>query len=136
MSKVAELPQNTVGYGPGCKAALESCGIAPAGHKVLVKADEYMKSYEGIIEIPAPIKDKSQHAQTAGVVVAVGLTAYQDKDFGNGTLWCKPGDRVGFARYGGLAIKGNDGSPYRILNDADILCHLANDVSFDKESTY
>lgn len=122
--------------GQGCEAALESCGIAPAGHRVLVKPDEFFESYQGVIQMPENVKERSQNAQTAGSVVAVGLTAYQQKEFGNGTHWVKPGDRVAFARYGGKQLKGTDGKLYRIIEDDDVLAHLHEDVSFDEENTY
>ena len=122
--------------GSGCIEALETCGISPAGHRVLVKPDEYMESYQGIIQIPDKIKDRSQNAQTAGTVIAVGLTAYQQREFGNGVQWVKPGDRVAFARYGGKQLTGKDGKQYRIIEDDDIIAHLHKDVSFDEEITY
>lgn len=137
MSSVSKLEvKGGVGWGPGCIEALETCGISPAGHRVLVRPDEYMKSYGGVIEIPKPIKERSQHAQMAGEVVAVGQTAWQEKGFGDGVPWCKPGDRVGFARYGGKPLRGKDGKQYRVFNDEDIVCHLSEDCSFDDESTY
>jgi co-chaperonin GroES (HSP10) len=112
------------------------CGIKPAGHRVLVKPDEYMKSYQGVIEMPPNLKDRSQNAMTAGSVVSVGKTAYQERGFGNGVAWCAPGDRVMFSRYGGTQIKGKDGGTYRIVADEDILALLDDDISFDLDSTY
>lgn len=120
----------------GCKQALETCGIAPAGHRVLVRPDEYMESYQGVIQIPENIRERSQNAQTAGEVVAVGMTAYEQREFGNGVKWVKPGDRVAFARYGGKQLTGKDGKLYRIILDEDVVAILHKDVSFDKDSTY
>lgn len=120
----------------GCATALESCGIAPAGHRILVRPDEYFKAYQGVIEIPETIKDRSQNAQTAGEVIAVGLTAYQQKEFGNGVQWVRPGDRIAFSRYGGKQLKGKDGKTYRIIEDDDVVAVLDEAVSFDNDSTY
>jgi len=120
----------------GCEDALETCGIAPAGHRILVKPDEFHKAYQGVIEIPENIKERSQNAQTAGTVIAVGLTAYEQKEFGNGVKWVKPGDRVAFARYGGKTLSGKDGKQYRIIEDDDVIAHLHSDVAFDEEATY
>jgi len=111
-------------------------GIIPAGHRILVKPDEYMKSYEGVIEIPDLIKGRSQNAQTAGTVIDVGLTAYKQREFGNGVQWCQPGDRVAFARYGGIQLTGKDKETYRIIEDGEILALLHPDVNFDTENTY
>ena len=117
-------------------SAQRQCGIIPAGHRVLVQADEYMKSYEGVIEIPQNVKDRSQNAQTAGTVIALGTTAYQEQGFGNGTCWCQPGDRVMFARYGGVQVMGKDKKTYRILPDQDIFAIIDKEVTFDVENTY
>jgi co-chaperonin GroES (HSP10) len=125
MSNVAKL-----------KPKVNLSGIVPAGHRVLVKADEYMKSYSGIIEIPQDVKDRSQNAQTTGTVIALGSTAYAQREFGNGVAWCAPGDRVMFARYGGIQVKGKDKKTYRILTDEDIFALVDEEVSFDLDSTY
>jgi chaperonin GroES len=124
MSNVATLPKKN------------ESGIVPAGHRLLVKPDEYMRSYKGVIEIPENIKERSQNAQTAGTVIAIGSTAYLHKEFGGGKHWCKVGDRVAFARYGGIQLTGKDGEIYRIVEDDDILALLDAEVNFDTEATY
>jgi len=111
-------------------------GIIPAGHRVLVKPDVYMESYKGVIEIPEDIKGRSQNAQTAGTVISIGSTAYLQKEFGDGKHWCKAGDRVAFARYGGIQLTGKDDETYRIIEDDDIIALLDAEVSFDLENTY
>jgi chaperonin GroES len=111
----------------------EDCGITPAGPRVLVKPDKFMKDYQGAIVIPETVRDRSQYAQTAGYVVKVGATAYQQREFGDGVAWCKPGDRVAFARYGGISVKAK-GEQFRLLNDDDIVAILADDISFDEAS--
>lgn len=113
--------------------AWEDCGITPAGPRILVKPDQFMKAYQGSIVIPETVKDRSQYAQTAGYVVKIGITAYQQREFGDGVAWCKPGDRVAFARYGGIVLKGK-GEQFRLLNDDDIVAVLSEDVSFDEAS--
>ena len=111
----------------------EECGINPAGAKILVKPDVFMKSYQGVIAIPDTVRERSQHAQTAGFVVKIGNTAYQQREFGNGVPWCKVGDRVAFARYGGIAFKAK-GEQYRVIHDDDIVAVLDEDISFDDTS--
>lgn len=113
--------------------AWEDCGITPAGPRILVKPDQFMKSYQGSIVIPETVKDRSQYAQTAGYVVKVGATAYQQREFGDGVQWCKPGDRVAFARYGGISVKAK-GEQFRLLNDDDIVAILSDEISFDEAS--
>ena len=111
----------------------EKCGITPAGAKILVKPDVFMKSYQGVIAIPETVKERSQHAQTAGYVVKVGKTAYQQREYGDGVPWCEVGDRVSFARYGGVAYRVK-GEQYRVIHDDDINAILAEDISFDDTS--
>ena len=111
----------------------ETCGITPAGPRILVKPDEFMREYQSQIQIPETVKDRSQYAQTAGYVVKIGNTAYQQREFGNGVAWCEPGDRVAFARYGGISVKAK-GEQFRLLNDDDIVAVLSDDITFDDAS--
>jgi co-chaperonin GroES (HSP10) len=116
------------------KKAWEKCGITPAGPRILVKPDEFMESYQGAIAIPDTVKSRSQYAQTAGYVVAVGSTAYKQREFGDGVAWCKVGDRIGFARYGGIVYRGVDGVQYRVISDDDVLTILSEEVKLDEGS--
>jgi co-chaperonin GroES (HSP10) len=40
------------------------------------------------------------------------------------------GERVAFAKYGGLMVVGEDGENYRILNDTDITATVSREVNF------
>jgi len=107
-------------------------GITPAGHRVLVLPDQTMKDYDGVLEIPDTVKDRYAMAQTTGVVVSIGKTAWQTEDFGK-ELWANEGDRVCFAKYGGLVMRGKDGAQYRLLNDEDITAVIEEDVTLGEE---
>lgn len=97
--------------------------IIPCGHRILVKPEKlhdadptYRQAAAAGILIPEMAKKLEQAAMDKGVVVAIGPTAF--KDFG-GEAWCKVGDTIAFAKYGGKYI-GDD----LILNDEDVIAVL------------
>lgn len=91
----------------------------PCGHRVIVKPDPIEEVTEsGIVVSVGEKKDREQAAQTSGVVVAIGPTAW--RAFDDGDPWCAIGDRVRYAKYGGWAFH-EDGEEYRLLNDEDVI---------------
>jgi hypothetical protein len=88
------------------------------------------------------------HAQSTGVLVAVGPDAWshsvevverlidgqwkviEKRSKGYSEPFAQIGDRVAFAKYGGLQVEGEDGINYRILNDEDITAKVSEGVSF------
>lgn len=114
-------------------------GIYPLGDRVLIKPDEVEKTSPGGIIIVDP-SEKHAMAQSIGVVVAVGPDCWVDhvERSPNGATtvrgfsqpFAKPGDRVCFAKYGGLQVPGKDGQPYRIMNDVDITARVDEEVDF------
>lgn len=96
-------------------------GIYPKGHRVLVKPFEITTTTEsGIILYSLSEQDREDMAQTEGVIVAIGNTAWADvKD-----AFAEVGDRVVFAKYSGLLRTGKDGVKYRIINDLDVVATL------------
>lgn len=91
-------------------------GIRPVGHRVLVMPDMPKdKSEGGIIMATDDGLRREAMAQIVGTVLDVGPEAFKDKD----APWCKPGDRVIFAKYAGLMPR--EGKPYRIINDEDVV---------------
>lgn len=83
------------------------------------------KNKDSLIHIPDTIKEKHQQASVAGVLVAVGPDAWTDFK----EPFADPGDRVMYAKYGGLMVTGEDGVEYRILNDTDIVAVITDNVS-------
>jgi co-chaperonin GroES (HSP10) len=76
-------------------------------------------------------------AQSIGVVVAVGPDCWVDhvergpdgvRTVGFSGPFAQPGDRVCFAKYGGLQVNGKDGQAYRIMNDVDITAKVDEEV--------
>lgn len=114
-------------------------GIHPLGDRVLIKPEEIEKVTEGGIIIPESESDKYSMAQSIGYVVAIGPDAWIDhversphgtKTRGFSQPFAKPGDRVCFAKYGGLQVPGMDGESYRIMNDVDITAKVEEGVDF------
>lgn len=91
-------------------------GIWPVGYRVLVKPDPIRETTAGGIYIAETVRDSRHQAQTTGVFVCAGEFAWKEYQ----SAWAKPGDRVIFARYGGLDLEGADGEKYRLLNDEQI----------------
>jgi chaperonin GroES len=123
-------------------------GIFPSGNRVVVKPDEIEKKTESGIYIPDQVAEKHAMAQATGVLVATGPDAFFhkveyverliDNDFktverrisGYSEAFANIGDRIAFAKYGGLDVEGEDGNKYRILNDEDITARVNENVSF------
>lgn len=94
--------------------------IVPAGHKVLIRPLEVPEMSEGGIVLVTD-KDKELHATTEGTVVALGETAYMKVD--DGRPWCKPGDRVLYAKYAGAMVKDpTTEEDFVVVHDVDIVC--------------
>lgn len=116
-------------------------GIYPAGDRILVKPDPIETTTEGGIVLPDSEADRYALAQTLGVVVAVGPDAWiHHVDRGpKGNMiskrgyqgpFAEPGDRVCFAKFGGMDVPGKDGEGYRILNDVDVTAKVDKEVDF------
>lgn len=104
-------------------------GIHPAGHRVLIlpeqeTEDEKALKNAGLI-MPGNVNDRHRLAQMAGVVVEVGKTAWLDF---KSDPWARKGDRVMFAKYSGVILKGKDGLKYRMVNDEDVVAVLDPEV--------
>lgn len=123
-------------------------GISPSGNRVVVKPDDIEEVTAGGIVIPKAHADKHALAQSTGTLVAAGPDAWkhtvtttqrlidgQWKDVerkitGYSQPFANVGDRVAFAKYGGLQVEGEDGKTYRILNDEDITAVVSDEVDF------
>jgi len=127
---------------------MNKSGIKPCGDRVLVLPDKLEETTEGGIIIPLSEREKHQHAQVAGTLVAVGPDAWierttttkrlidgqmkvvEERTTGYSGPFAEVGDRVLFARYNGQIIPGKDGNNYRLLNDEDITAQPDSDVDF------
>jgi co-chaperonin GroES (HSP10) len=99
--------------------------IRVPGHRVLVKGDPVEEVTAGGIVIARPGHGQKleQQATDRGTVVEVGPMCWKNYDFDKPDWkpWCKPGDRVIFARYAGKLIKHPETEEeFFLLNDEDI----------------
>ncbi|NNE36086.1 MAG: co-chaperone GroES [Rhodothermales bacterium] len=116
-------------------------GIYPQGDRLLIKPEDIERTTEGGIVIPDTIGDQHAMAQSIGTLVAIGPDCWIDhiERDGNGRVtkitgytgaFADVGDRVCFAKYGGIQVEGKDGELYRIMNDTDITAKVDEGVSF------
>jgi chaperonin GroES len=120
---------------------MNKSGIHPSGDRVLIKPDEIEKKTEGGIIIPETVGELHAMAQSIGTFIEAGPDAYIDhvekdaegritKIVGYKGHFAKPGDRVAFAKYGGLQVIGKDGETYRLMNDVDVTAVVEEGVNF------
>jgi len=124
-------------------------GIHPILNRVVVRPDVIEEKTEGGIVVPDSVADQHQMAQATGTLIAVGPDAYihsrtEVHRVIDNTMRLmelrisgydpsktpKPGDRIQFAKYGGLVNIGKDGDEYRVLNDEDITCLVDEGVKY------
>jgi len=119
-------------------------GIKPLLDRVLVRPDEIEEKTESGIVIPDKVKEHHQMAQATGTLVAMGQDAFvtsrvevlnadnsiREIRIERWTGTPKVGDRVMFAKYGGLTTQGIDGVEYRLLNDRDITAGAEHNVKY------
>lgn len=86
----------------------------PILYRLKVKPDAFEEITAGGIVIPKQTAEKEQTATVTGTVVSVGQSAFE------GAALLKSGDRVLYAKYGGLIHREN-GEEFRFLNDEDII---------------
>jgi chaperonin GroES len=101
-------------------------GITPVRDLVLVLPEEKVKTKEGVIEIPEYIRQRETAAQVFGTVIQAG----EEAECGS----VVSGDRVMFAKYGGIVVKGKDDQQYRMIRDVDILAKVDREVNKEIES--
>lgn len=99
-------------------------GILPTEYKVLVLPKE-VEEKVGSIYLPEQVKDRDQHAQVEGTLIAASPLAFTYDGWPEGARLPQPGDRVFYAKYSGAEVEGKDGKKYRLVNDKDIGAILA-----------
>jgi co-chaperonin GroES (HSP10) len=91
--------------------------ITPCGHRIIVRPDS-IPERQGTLYLPTTTREREKYAQTFGVIVAIGPTAW--KAFDSGEPWAKVGDHISFAKYGGYLVEDPETKEhFRILNDED-----------------
>lgn len=96
--------------------------LEPVGHRVLVYPDQ-ISDRRGSLFVPDSVRKQEQYAHVFGTLVKIGPQAWMG--FDDGRPWAKVGDRVVFAKYGGLVLEDPETKElYRCLNDEDVVATL------------
>lgn len=88
--------------------------FVPVLYRLKVKPDPIEEVTAGGIILSQVTKDREQGATVTGTVVAVGPSAFE------GAEVVQVGDRILFAKYGGLVHKEGE-EEFRFLNDEDLI---------------
>jgi co-chaperonin GroES (HSP10) len=111
---------------------MNDSGIIPSEFKVLVLPDEdevTLQARRSNIAIPSEYAARYQAGSVTGHIIDVSPAAFSYHDWPEGTRLPQTGDRVVFARYAGMKIKGktitnakghDEQLEYRLINDKDI----------------
>jgi len=106
--------------------------IKPCSYHVLVRPDNVAER-QGTIYLPSASVQREQMAQVIGTIVAVGPTAW--KGFDDGEPWASVGDRVSYAKYGGVLMKDPETDEhFRLLLDKDIVAIVSEGTKYVKEA--
>ena len=99
-------------------------GIIPTEYKVLIKPEKIEEKTKSGIYLPETHREREDASATTGKIVAASPLAFKYDDWPEGSVLPQKGDKVAFAKYAGVSIKGNDDEDYRIVNDKDIIAIL------------
>jgi co-chaperonin GroES (HSP10) len=104
-------------------------GVRPFGSRVLVQIRSPIKKTKGGIHIIEDIRDTEKWNTQVAKVISLGPLAFKNRTtmepWPEGA-WCKPGDFIRVAKYGGdrwEVVFGDDGEKamFVIFNDLDVL---------------
>lgn len=108
--------------------ALNTSGFVPLDLRVLVLPDPVEKKTPGGIILPDDNAERKQMAMMKGTLIAVGENAWEEASARSPKFTApKPGDRIVFAKYGGITIEGTDKQEYRLMNDEDVIGRVLED---------
>lgn len=125
-------------------------GIRPSANRVLVRPDAIEdKNPESVIQLPDEVVNRYEQGQATGVLIDVGPDAWnhvtervyaihengarqliEERFRGYSGPFAEIGDRIAFAKYSGLRVRGEDGVKYLVLNDEDITARVSENVEF------
>lgn len=96
-------------------------GINPTEFKVLI-APKPVEEKRGSIIMPPSTQESEKYASVEGMIVDVSHLAFS---YATPEEWDgkkpKAGQRVIYAKYAGVRVKGQDGAEYLLVNDKDIV---------------
>jgi co-chaperonin GroES (HSP10) len=97
----------------------------PTGWRILVLPYKGTAKTKGGVFLADEYVERQSLATVVAYVLAVGPTAYQDKDKFPDGPWCKKGDWIMLGRYAGARFR-IEGGEVRILNDDEIIATIAD----------
>lgn len=100
------------------------------GYKILVAMPDVSEKTKGGLYMPEELKDREKAAAIIGLVMAMGLDAYADKDR-TSHRWCEVGDWVIFRAYSGTRFKV-DGQEYRLINDDSVEAVVPDPTGYER----
>lgn len=101
-------------------SVINSSGLHPLKHAVLVLPYEVEEVTSGGIVLPYQVQERDQLAEQRAIIIEVGELA----EIGT----AKVGDKVLFSKWSGqIAVGINDGKKYRVVNDRDIFLKIEDD---------
>lgn len=108
-------------YDEDVEEEVGECPIEPEGTKVIIVPDKVDERTKGGIWLPQQVKQMDQNAVTTGTLAKLGPEAeIHFRDLNAKSRAGKPGDRVIFARYGGVEIRWGE-QRFRIVQDTDVV---------------
>jgi chaperonin GroES len=114
---------------------LPACPIEPEGTKVVIIPDKVDERTSGGLYLPQQTKQMEQNAVTTGTLIRMGpeaeITFGTDGDKRPGEI----GDRVIFARYGGVEVRWGKTS-YRIVQDSDVVAFMTEEPPSKDDYNY
>lgn len=96
---------------------MNTSGMKPINLNVLIRPDEVEDKTKGGLYIPDDARERDEHAQTRGTLIAMCPDAFGEM----GDNKPVPGQRVIYAKYEGVSYKGDDGLTYRLVKDVDVV---------------
>lgn len=108
---------------------INTSGFLPLDVRVLVKPDAVEEKTAGGIILPEKHVDEKKMAMLKGTLIAAGVNAWGEAARHSAFVTPKPGARVLIAKYGGIALTGEDGSDYRLMNDEDVIGLLQGETA-------
>ena len=97
----------------------------PTGWRLLVLPYRGAGKTKGGVHLAEEYVERQSLATVVAYVLAVGPTAYKDKDKFPGGPWCKQGDWIMLGRYAGARFR-IEGGEVRILNDDEIIATISD----------
>ena len=97
----------------------------PTGWRLLVLPYKGSAKTKGGVHLAEEYVERQSLATVVAYVLAVGPTAYQDKDKFPDGPWCKKGDWIMLGRYAGARFR-IEGGEVRILNDDEIIATISD----------